>query len=178
MTRGKKIGNIFRIIFLAFISGLFSGHVHAQASVTAQVFAEVIEALTATENSQLSFGKFSPETNGGEIRLTPDGIRFVNGNVILSGGGHSAGSFIITGENNATYTITLPSSQAVLTNVNGSKEMLVTDWQSIPEAGIGVGGLNGGSQEVKVGATLKVGSITDNPKGIYTGTYFITFSYN
>jgi hypothetical protein len=38
--------------------------------------------------------------------------------------------------------------------------------------------LNGGSQEVKIGATLIVGSVNDNPKGIYTGTYFVTFSYN
>jgi hypothetical protein len=178
MNKSKKIKNMMRIILLALISVIFSGHAYSQASVTAQMFAEVVEALTATENSQLSFGRFTPETNGGEIRLTPDGIRFVNGNVILSGGGHSAGSFIITGEDKATYSITLPTSQAVLTSVNGSKEMLVTDWESIPAAGIGVGGLNGGSQEVKVGATLKVGSMTDNPKGIYTGTYFITFSYN
>jgi len=29
-----------------------------------------------------------------------------------------------------------------------------------------------------VGATLKVGTLTDNPAGIYTGTYTITFDFN
>jgi len=31
---------------------------------------------------------------------------------------------------------------------------------------------------VLVGATLVTGSIYDNPVGVYTGTYPITFSYN
>ncbi len=58
-----------------------------------------------------SFGKFSPETNGGEIHLSPQGMRSVNGSVVLSGGGHSNGSFIITGEDQATFSISLPSGQ-------------------------------------------------------------------
>jgi hypothetical protein len=170
--------NLIRFIILVLTIGLFTARVNAQASVNAHMFAQVIEALTATENSQLSFGKFSPETNGGAIRLSPEGVRSVNGNVVLSGGGHSAGSFIITGENQATYSITLPTGQSLLTNSEGSKVMVVTNWESTPAPGIGVGGLNGGSQEVKVGATLLVGSLNDNPKGIYSGIYFITFAYN
>jgi hypothetical protein len=35
-----------------------------------------------------------------------------------------------------------------------------------------------GSQTVYVGATLKVGTINDNPVGVYTGTYAITFDFN
>ncbi|MBK7028248.1 MAG: DUF4402 domain-containing protein [Bacteroidales bacterium] len=47
-----------------------------------------------------------------------------------------------------------------------------------PSPGIGAGVLIGGTLEVKVGATLVVGSMNDNPVGNYTGTYFITFAYN
>jgi hypothetical protein len=169
---------IIRYISLALLTGFFAPRVNAQASVTASMFAEVIAALTATEHSQLSFGKFSPEVNGGEIHLSPQGVRTVAGNVVLSGGGHSAGSFIITGEDQATYSITLPTSQTLLTNSNGSKTMVVNEWESTPAPGIGVGVLNGGTQEVKVGATLIVGSMNDNPVGMYTGSYFITFAYN
>lgn len=167
-----------RILSLALLAFICTARAQAQSSVSASMFAEVIAALTATENSQLSFGKFSPETNGGEIRLSPQGVRSVGGNVVLSGGGHSAGSFVITGEDQATFNITLPSGQSLLTNSSGSKTMLVKDWESFPNAGIGAGVLNGGSQEVKVGATLVVGSMNDNPVGVYTGTYFITFAYN
>lgn len=167
-----------RYIALALLATVITVKAQAQASVTASMFAEVIAALTATENSQLSFGKFSPGNNGGEIHLSPQGVRSVSGNVTLSGGGHSAGSFIITGEDQATFTINLPSGQSLLTNLAGNKTMVVTNWESIPSPGIGSGVLTGGTQEVKVGATLVVGSMNDNPVGIYTGTYIITFAYN
>ena len=169
---------LIRYIGLAFMIGMFTARANAQASVTSSMFAEIIAALTATEHSQLNFGKFSPETNGGEIHLSPLGVRTVNGSVELSGGGHSAGSFIITGEDQATYSITLPSGQSLLTSSSGSNTMTVTGWESIPPPGIGVGVLNGGSQEVKVGATLFVSSMNNNPVGIYTGSYSITFAYN
>ena len=169
---------LVRYIALALLAGIITTRVNAQASVSASMFAQVIAALTATETSQLSFGKFSPQTNGGEIHLSPQGVRSVSGNVILSGGGHSAGGFIITGEDQATFSITLPAGQSVLTNNGGTKTMIVTNWESIPAPGIGAGVLSGGTQEVKVGATLLVGSMNDNPVGIYTGTYIITFAYN
>jgi hypothetical protein len=169
---------LIRYIGLAFMVGILTVRANAQASVTASMFAEVIAALTATEQSQMSFGKFSPETNGGEIHLSPEGVRSVTGSVALSGGGHSAGSFTITGENEATFSITLPTGQSVLTSSNGTKTMTVTGWESIPAPGIGVGVLTGGSQVVKVGATLIVGSLIENPVGIYTGSYVITFAYN
>jgi hypothetical protein len=171
--------HLFRILVLTFLPMMYSMHLHAQVSVNAQVFAEVLDALTATENAQMSFGKFSPGMHGGEILLSPDGVRTVNGNVVLSGEGYSPGSFTITGEDQAVFSIVLPARESVLTlSSGGSKEMVVTNWVSNPPAGTGTGGLNGGSQEVKVGATLKVGTINDNPRGLYTGSYLITFSYN
>ncbi|MBK7173159.1 MAG: DUF4402 domain-containing protein [Bacteroidales bacterium] len=171
----KFILQYITITLLLIIVGI---RAQAQTGVAASMFAEVIAALTATENSQLSFGKFSPETNGGEIHLSPQGMRSVNGSVVLSGGGHSNGSFIITGEDQATFSISLPSGQSLLTNSTGTKTMIVKDWQSNPAPGIGAGVLIGGTLEVKVGATLVVGSMNDNPVGNYTGTYFITFAYN
>ena len=56
--------------------------------------------------------------------------------------------------------------------------MKVSDWQSYPAPGIGVGKLNGGATTVQVGAILNVGNMNDNHVGIYSGTYAITFSYN
>jgi len=152
--------------------------VKAQASVTAQAFAEIIAALTATETAQLNFGRFSPETQGGKVILTPEGVRSAQGTVVLGGGGHNSASFYITGEYNATFSITLPSGPTVLTNTLNARTMQVSDWQSYPAPGIGVGKLNGGSMSVQVGAVLNVGTMNDNPVGIYSGTYAITFSYN
>ena len=56
--------------------------------------------------------------------------------------------------------------------------MQVKDWVSVRLPGIGAGKLQNGFQEVYVGATLEVGTLTDNPVAIYTGSYTITFDFN
>jgi len=172
----KKILQISIFIFL-FI-GISEYRVQAQTTVTTQVFAEVIAAITATETSQLNFGRFTPETAGGEVLLSPEGSRVSNGTVILVSGTHNPASFYITGENDATYSITLPVVPITITNVDNSKIMHVTEWSSIPPAGKGAGALHGGAQTVNIGATLQVGTINDNPAGIYMGTYTVSFDYN
>ena len=55
--------------------------------------------------------------------------------------------------------------------------MIVDDWISVPSPGIGTGMLQDGYQIVYVGATLNVGTLQDNPVGVYTGTYMITFDF-
>jgi hypothetical protein len=166
------------LLCLILMVGLPVAKTQAQATITAQVFAEVIPALTATEISQLSFGRFSPETQGGAVLITPDGSRTSTGTVELSGGTHNPASFYITGQGGATFSIILPAGPAILSNTSNSKTMLVNNWVSSPSQGVGTGLLTRGSQEVKIGATLVVGSMEENPVGIYTGTYAITFSYN
>jgi hypothetical protein len=56
--------------------------------------------------------------------------------------------------------------------------MRVENWLSIPAPGIGTGQLQNGFQVVNVGATLKVGTLQDNPVGIYKGSYTVTFDFN
>jgi hypothetical protein len=56
--------------------------------------------------------------------------------------------------------------------------MIVDDWVSVPNEGMGTGQLQNGFQVVYVGATLKVGNLNDNPIGIYTGSYKVTFDFN
>lgn len=175
----SKMKRVILIIFsIALLSGISFIKAKAQSSVSAHVTAEVIQALTATETAELNFGRFSPETAGGEVKLTTAGVRSSSGTVALSGGTHNAASFYITGQYNATVSITLPAGPAVLTNATNAKTMEVYNWESNPTAGLGVGVLNNGALAVNVGATLKVGNMTDNPVGIYAGTYAITFSYN
>jgi len=59
-----------------------------------------------------------------------------------------------------------------------ARTMTVEDWRSVPAPSPGAGMLENGAQTIYVGATLKVGSLIDNPVGIYTGTYTITFDFN
>jgi hypothetical protein len=149
-----------------------------QESATGHIIAEIIPVFSATETSQLNFGRFSPGPRGGQIILTPESTVSVLGSVFTGNGFHNAGSFYLTGDNDAAFSVTLPSNPVVLTNMTNAKTMLIEDWQSIPIQGTGTGLLQDGFQTVFVGATLKVGTLEDNPVGIYTGSYTITFDFN
>jgi len=177
MKRLKRL--TFSLIFLLHVTGIF---VCAQSgtpvSATGHVFAEIIPVFSASETSQLNFGKFSPGPQGGMIILTPQNTISVIGSVFKGIGSHNAGSFYISGDANAAYSISLPTSPVILTHTSFAKTMLIQDWVSEPVQGIGTGTLQEGFQVVYVGATLKVGPLFDNPVGIYTGTYTVTFDFN
>ena len=149
-----------------------------QVSATGHVFAEVIPVFSASETAQMSFGRFSPGPQGGNIILSPEGTVSVLGTVYTGSGTHNAASFYVTGDIDAAYTITLPSDPVVLTHVSNAKTIRVEDWVSVPAPGIGAGHLQGGFQIVYIGATLKLGTLYDNPVGVYTGTYSVTFDFN
>ncbi|HEY9116146.1 MAG TPA: DUF4402 domain-containing protein [Bacteroidales bacterium] len=147
-------------------------------SITAQVFAEVISSNTATEVAQLNFGKFSPGISGGKIIISPQGILTSAGTVVPGASQHNAGTFNISGDAAGTFVVTLPDEPVILTEISGSKTMQVIDWVSDPPSGSNITLVEGGTQTVYVGATLVVGNIIDNPSGLYSGTYSITFDYN
>ena len=111
----KTIVLLFCIILTIFFSSI--SDVKAQVKVTASATAQVIEALTTKETAQLNFGRFSPETQGGKVVLTPDGTRTAQGTVVLAGGTHNSASFYITGQYEATFSIALPTGPELLTNL-------------------------------------------------------------
>ena len=149
-----------------------------QAIVTGHVFAEVISSFSALETSQMNFGRFSPGPFGGQIILTPQGTVSVLGSVVQGVGTHNAASFSVTGDIYTSVSISLPKTAAILTSTSGAKTMKVNNWSSVPSAEPGTGTLQEGILEVYIGATLEVGTINDNPVGIYTGSYTITFDFN
>jgi hypothetical protein len=157
---------------------LMQGDVSGQASITAQAFAEVIEALTATETNQLHFGRFATESNGGVIVISPDGNRQAQGQVMLVAGPAGSGQFQLSGFPDASVTIQLPDGPAVLVHQSSSQTMVVDDWVSDPPAGNGPTTLTNGSALISIGATLSVGSYDENPIGMYAGTFQLTFAYN
>jgi hypothetical protein len=177
MKRLKRL--LFSLICLLLVTG---GGVFAQAmppvSATGQIFAEIIPVFSANETSQMNFGRFSPGPQGGMIILTPQSTISVIGSVFKGIGSHNAASFYVSGDADAAYSISLPASPVILTHTSNAKTMLIQDWISEPEQGIGTGTLREGFQVVYVGATLKVGTLNDNPVGIYTGSYTITFDFN
>jgi hypothetical protein len=176
--RGLKI-LFFSLLLLSQIAGRNAGAQSVStASATGHIFAEVIPVFAASETAQLNFGRFSPGPQGGKIILTPQNTLSVTGSVFSGTGTHNAGAFYVSGESDATYSISLPDSPVVLMHTTSAKTMTVEDWNSVPVTGTGTGRLQDGFQVVYVGATLNVGTFHDNPVGIYTGTYTITFDFN
>ena len=166
----------FVLLSLLFVIGIHDSQ--SQSSVTAQAFAEAIEALSATETDQLNFGRFSTETNGGNIIISPDGNRSSQGSVILVSGPHSPGKFQITGAPEASFVIQLPDGPSPLIHQGSNKTMFVEGWVSDPPVGEGPATLTNGTRLVSIGATLSVGSYDENPVGMYSGTFQLTFAYN
>jgi len=165
------------VLFNGAGQGLF-GQAIAPATATGDIFAEIIPVFSASQTSQMNFGKFSPGPQGGEIILSPDNYISVLGSVYTGSGLHQAASFYISGDVDATYSISLPNAPVLITNTTSAKTMTVENWLSTPAPGIGTGRLQNGFQVVNVGATLKVGTLIDNPVGIYKGSYTVTFDFN
>ncbi len=168
--------------FILLLILLSQCNLYSQASysitATGQITAEVLPVFAASETSQMDFGRFSPGPEGGEIVLTPLGSISVNGSVYISSGVHNPASFYVTGDVDAAFSISLPVNPVILRHTSSSRTMLVDSWNSYPSPGIGTGMLQNGFQTVFVGATLKVGTLSDNPVGVYTGSYEITFDFN
>lgn len=156
---------------------LTSGRANAQATVTGHIFAEVIEGITATESSSMNFGRFSTGDQGGSIITPGNGAATSTSTVVTADNNINPATFSVSGAKDVTFSVTLPAGPTTLTNISGGS-MRVTDWTATSGQGNDAYVLAGGMQTVKVGATLQVGTINDNPKGIYTGSYKVTFAYN
>lgn len=169
---------IFCLLFLFVFGAHYTQAQLATVSASGHVTAEVISVFSATETAQLNFGRFSPGPQGGEIILTPESTVSVLGSVHAGTGFHNAASFYLSGETGASFTVTLPTSPVVLKHVSSPKTMIIEKWISNPGQDNGAGILQDGFSTVYVGATLKVGTLQDNPVGVYAGTYTVTFDFN
>lgn len=144
------------------------------AETTANATAEVMTPIAIANTSDLAFGKFSALT-GGTVVIATDGTRTATSAVVLSttnAGG--VASFNITGDNNATYAITLPSTAVNITHTDAITTMSVGSFVSDPS---GTGLLSAiGAQTLNVGGTLTVGSAQST--GVYSGSFSVSVEYN
>lgn len=177
MAKFLKIVPCLVLLSLMTITGI-NAQTGVEAGATGHVIAEIIPVFTASETAQLNFGRFAPGPQGGKLILTPQSTVSVLGSVYKGTGSYNAASFYISGDIDASYSITLPSNPVILKHTSSAKTMTIDEWYSDPAPGIGTGMLQNGFQVVLVGATLNVGTLHDNPVGIYTGIYTITFDFN
>ena len=144
----------------------------AQAATdTANATATVVTTLTITKTADLVYGNLAPGASGGTLVMSPAGVRSTTGTVVTYSSTFNAASFNVVGTTDATYSITLPSTDVTLTS--GGNTMTVNTFASNPS---GTGTLTGGSETLNVGATLNVSS--GQAAGSYSGTFDVTVDYN
>lgn len=131
-------------------------------------------AISVTNNQGLSFGKFAA-ASAGSVTISPAGVRSATGGVVLLGSdGGAAAQFTVSGDSSLTYDIILPVDGVVSLTAAGGQTLPVRAFTSSP-SGTGQLGI-GGSQTLRVGATLDVGS--GQAQGAYTGSFEVTVNYN
>ena len=136
-----------------------------------------ISAVLSLEFGSVAVGTGTPASSGTVAIAAATGVATAGGTnvprLITAGTAtRRAGTFNVTGENNATYSITLPASAVNLTS--GANTISIGTFTSSPTP---TGTLSAaGAQTLSVGATLTVASA--QAAGAYTGTYSVTVNYN
>ena len=155
-----------------------SASIYSSASIAATLdgtaTANVITPLGITQTAVMSYGDVAGGTGGTTVILASDGTRSGTG-VVPGATAVAAGAFDITGENDASYILTLPAT-ATLTRATGTETMSADTFTT----SLGVAPFTGtlsatGTDNFTVGATLNIGAT--QVAGTYNGTYAVTLNY-
>jgi hypothetical protein len=128
--------------------------------------------ITIVNSQALSFGKFVAAN--GTLTVSPGGMRSVSGAIVLlqTGPGQAA-QFVVTGDPDAVYSVSLPID-GIVAITNGGSSVAVNGFASNP-ASTGVLPLSG-TQILNVGARLEV--TAGLTPGAYSGTFSVVVDYN
>lgn len=151
---------------------------HATATATAKV----VSALLITNKGNLNFGSFVVNgSTGGVVVLDPvnssrrNAAAVGEAPILVSGGGEAVAKFTLGGPAEAKINIAFSPTTVILTGPMG-KTMEITNFSW--------NGINGVTpipveeeKLINVGATLQVGTLIENPRGLYSGTFNVTATY-
>jgi hypothetical protein len=165
--------NITKFFAIALVILGFTATTFAQSTASANASAKILAGITLTKTVDLNFGTMTVPTAPTTVTISPLGVLTDGGNITLLSQVPIAAvaSYDVTGDNNATYAITLPVSTTI---VSGGNNMTVNNFTSS-------GGLNhilngSGLETFTVGATLNL--LAAQAAGAYIGTYNVTVTYN
>jgi len=159
---------------IAMIGLCLTSNAQSSASATATATATIIAPITITKTADLNFGNVSSGTGAGTVTLSTAGVRTGTA-AAPTVGTVSAAAFDITGEDGASFAVTLPAGPyAIITgDGTGTQSINITDFVSNATAT-----LADGEQTISVGATLNL--VANQTPGVYTGAapFTVTVSYN
>ncbi|HEX7706863.1 MAG TPA: DUF4402 domain-containing protein [Thermoanaerobaculia bacterium] len=143
------------------------------ATAEAGVTAEVIQPIAIAKNADLSFGRFSVAAEGTVVIPADGSARTQSGGVLLPVGlaAGSRAQFTVTGDEAATYSVTMPADGVIVLSDGDSNTMDLSDFESTS-----TGNLVDGTEIIYVGATLNVAD--NQAAGSYSGTFDVIVDYN
>jgi hypothetical protein len=168
----KKVTIILTGVILMTITALNANAQGSSATSSATASARIITPIALSTTQNLNFGNIAASTTPGTVVISTANARTSTGGVTPSAiGAFTQAIYAASGENNATYSIQLPSSVSIS---DGTHTMTVDNFVSDPGS---TGTLSGtGAQTINVGATLNVAA--SQATGNYSGTYDVTIAYN
>jgi hypothetical protein len=123
----------------------------------------------------LSFGAFSNGMSGGMITITPFGMRYATGSVILIDMGYLYFPAIFrVGGNPGTILHILNGPDETLTGSNGGTLHLQVGESNVGDPII-INVAPPGTMEIRIGGKLTAGSPMANPPGVYNGSFTVIF---
>lgn len=137
------------------------------ATATANANAEIVAAISITEDTELNFGTIVPGAAASTVQLTPAGGVTCGAGLTCSGT-TAAGAFTATGT--AGYAVNI-GVVASTTLTSGANNMTLDSFA----ASAATATLTGGTASFTVGGTLHVGA--SQAPGVYTGTYDVSVNY-
>jgi hypothetical protein len=144
----------------------------AQQSASSTINVEVeSRAITLTNLGGINFGKVLPYGSPGNVSVFSNGTYSTVNSYVSDATNIQASSWAVNGIPGAPYAVTLPTS---VTISNGSENMTVTNFNR--SGGVQLTLDAAGNSAFTVGARLNVGS--NQPAGIYSGTFNVTVNYN
>jgi hypothetical protein len=147
-------------------------------SASAGASAEVIQPISVTKSSDLTFGVVAPTGTAGTVTIDTGGARSsVNVDVLPPPGlgrTFGAATFNVTGQPEFTYSVSLPTSITIASSTDSMLVDMFTDLAT--NLGTLVNVLGVGKDSFRVGADLNVGAA--QAPGFYSGTFTATVTYD
>lgn len=138
---------------------------------TANGAASILAPISISSTTSMNFGTVGVAVTSGSLEIMPDGTTIPINVTELAGGIASEGVFTVTGDGNAAYSVTLPTSTILS---SGPNTVTVDSFNHDGGATPTIAG--GGSRDLAIGATLNIGN--NQLSGTYSGNYSVTVNYN
>ncbi|MBC7709561.1 MAG: DUF4402 domain-containing protein [Rhizobacter sp.] len=145
--------------------------------------------ITIASTSILSFGRFVPSGSATTVTISNSGVRSGTGGIVLSNtqAASSAAVFTVSGQANATYSITHGGATVLTAPTGGAGIALskTSDFtgKNVVSGQVSIGTLGAapsagapGTQKIYVGGTIAVAP--NQAPGTYSGDITVTVEYN